>query len=152
MKKLASLMLLVAGSFGSLALAAEPKPAVEFVTAPNLPPGVPFSSAVRVGNPYYRSGQVGVVPGKMQLVAGGIKEQAAQAMENIGSVLALNGLGFDDVVKCTVMLADMGEWGAFNDVYRTYFKHHYPARSAFATAGLVLGARVEVECVAQGRD
>ena len=126
----------------------EPRAPVEYLSAKGAPPGVPFSAAVRVGSMLYLSGQIGSVPGQMQLVAGGIREQATQTMDNIAAVLAANGLGVDDIVRCTVMLADMAEWGAFNDVYRTYFKKHYPARSAFGANGLALGARVEVECMA----
>ncbi|MFU8765420.1 MAG: Rid family detoxifying hydrolase [Haliea sp.] len=113
-----------------------------------LPDNLPFSEAVRVGNTYYLSGQLGVKPGKMELVEGGIREEARQTMENIGAVLAAHGLGMNDIVKCTVMLADMSEWGIFNEVYRTFFTQNYPARSAFGSNGLGLGARAEVDCIA----
>jgi 2-iminobutanoate/2-iminopropanoate deaminase len=59
------------------------------------------------------------------------------------------GSSFDKILKCTIMLADIADWPAFNAVYVSYFKAHYPARSAFATSGLALGARVEVECIAR---
>ncbi|MEQ8514425.1 MAG: Rid family detoxifying hydrolase [Chromatocurvus sp.] len=122
---------------------------VEFLNGSGvMPDGLPFSEAVRVGNTYYLSGQVGVVPGKMELATGGIEGEARQTMENIGAVLAQHGLGFGDVVKCTVMLADMSEWGTFNEIYRSYFTAPYPARSAFGASGLGLGARTEVECIA----
>ena len=131
---------------------AEPPPQVEFQTGKGLPAGLPFSTAVRVGKMLYLSGQVGLVPGEMKLVPGGIREQTTQVMDGIATVLAANGIGFDDVVKCTAMLADMSEWGTFNDVYRTYFTKHVPARSAFGATGLALGARVELECMAVLRD
>ena len=101
-----------------------------------------------MGELLFLSGQIGVKPGTMQLVPGGLKAEAAQMMDNIKATLADAGLGMDDVVKCTVMLADMGEWSAFNDVYRGYFPHHFPARSAFGATALALGARVEMECIA----
>lgn len=108
---------------------------------------LPFSDAVRVGEVLYLSGALGNVPGKMELVPGGLEAETRQTMENIGRVLRAQGLIFDDVFKCTVMLADIGEWAAFNRVYLTYFKpDRLPARSAFAAAGLALGARVELEC------
>lgn len=111
--------------------------------------GLPFSQAVRVGDVLYLSGALGNVPGSMELVPGGIEAQARQTMDNIGSVLAENGLTFDHVVKCTVMLADMSLWADFNKVYLTYFKpDRLPARSAFGAAALALGALVEVECTA----
>ena len=112
--------------------------------------GLPFSAAVRVGDMLYLSGALGNVPGTLLLAEGGVAGQARQAMENIGAVLRHCGLGFDDVVKCTVMLADMSEWAAFNAVYVTYFAaDRLPARSAFGCNGLALGGRLEVECVAR---
>ncbi|QIB64619.1 Rid family detoxifying hydrolase [Kineobactrum salinum] len=113
---------------------------------------VPFSAVVRVDDTYYLSGQLGVKPGTLELVPGGIRAEARQTMENIAAVLAANGLSMDDVVKCTVMLADMSEWATFNEVYRSFFSKHFPARSAFGTAGLGLGARTEVECMAVASD
>jgi len=113
-----------------------------------LPPNLPFSEAVRVDNTYYLSGQLGVKPGEMALVEGGIREEARQTMENIAAVLAVHGLDMDDIVKCTVMLADMSEWGIFNEVYQGFFTPPYPARSAFGSNGLGLGARAEVDCIA----
>jgi len=108
---------------------------------------LPFSQAVRVGDVVYLSGVLGYVPGTLKLVPGGIEAETRQTMENIGAVLQANGLTFDDVFKCTVMLADMGKWGDFNKVYLTYFKpDRLPARSAFGASALALGAQVEVEC------
>ena len=81
------------------------------------------------------------------MVAGGIAAETRQNMDNIGAVLAATGLSFDDVFKCTVMLADMNKWEDFNKVYRTYFKPgRLPARSAFSASALALGAQVELEC------
>ncbi len=109
--------------------------------------GLPFSSAVRVGDVLYLSGALGNVPGKQELVPGGLEAETRQTMENVGAVLKANGLTFDDVFKCTVMLADMNEWAAFNRVYLTYFKpDRLPARSAFGAAALALNACVELEC------
>jgi enamine deaminase RidA (YjgF/YER057c/UK114 family) len=83
----------------------------------------------------------------MNLVAGGIESETRQMFQNIARTLEQNGLSFDDVFKCTVMLADMNEWRAFNAVYLEYFKpDRLPARSAFGASGLALGARVELEC------
>lgn len=108
---------------------------------------LPFSQAVRVGDVLYLSGALGNVPGTRQVVAGGIEAEARQTMENIGAVLKASGLSFDDVFKCTVMIADMAKWEDFNKVYVTYFKPgRLPARSAFGANGLALGAQVELEC------
>ena len=109
--------------------------------------GLPFSEAVRVGDVLYLSGAVGNVPGTMQLVHGGLEAETRQAMLNIEAILARHGLTFDDVFKCTVMMADMGEWAAFNKIYVQYLKpDRLPARSAFGASGLALGARIELEC------
>ena len=69
-------------------------------------------------------------------------------MENIQAILGAHGFATNDLVKCTVMLADISEWATFNEVYATFFKGHFPARSAMGVNGLALGARVEVECTA----
>lgn len=109
--------------------------------------GFPFSEAVRVGNMLYLSGQIGIDNLK-KLVSGGIAEETRQTMENIKTTLECYGSSLDHVVKVTVMLADMSEWAEMNKVYVMYFPMHLPARSAFGTSGLALGARVEIECMA----
>ena len=101
-----------------------------------------------MGPTLHLSGQIGVLPGTVKLAPGGMKEEARQTMENIRISLEANGYSMSDIVKCTVMLADMSEWAAFNDIYRTYFKGNFPARSAFGANGLAFGARVELECIA----
>lgn len=107
---------------------------------------LPFSDAVRVGGVLYLSGQIGLVPGTMK-PAGDIAAETSQMMANIARVLAHCGAGFDDVFKCTVMLADMADWPAFNEIYLRSFKpERLPTRSAFGANGLALGARVEMEC------
>ncbi|MEJ8571455.1 RidA family protein [Microbaculum marinum] len=111
--------------------------------------GRPFSQAVRVGDVLYLSGVLGTKPGTLELVSGGIEAETRQTMENIGTVLEENGLGYEHVFKCLVMLSDMALWPAFNEVYLTYFDaDRLPARSAFGTNGLARGALVEVECMA----
>lgn len=142
-----------AALIGSVAVAAvaatRETPRVEFLNrAAVLESDLPFSEAVRVGRTIYLSGQIGVAPGKMELVAGGIEAESTQTLANIKTILEANGLAMSDVVKCTVMLADIAEWGRFNTVYKTFFEQPYPARSAFGASGLALGARVEVECIA----
>lgn len=118
-----------------------------------LPTNLPFSEAVRVGNTIYLSGQIGNKPGTLDLVAGGITAETRQVMENIKTTLEAHKLTLDNVVKCTVMLENMADWPAFNKVYATFFKPgRYPARSAFGSSGLALGAKAEVECVAVAGD
>ncbi len=109
---------------------------------------LPFTEAVRHGDTLYLSGQVGLVPGSLKLVPGGLRAEAVQLLANIRTILEANGRSMHDVLRCTVMLADMADWPAFNEVWRAAFEKPFPARSAFGAAGLALGARVEVECTA----
>ena len=108
---------------------------------------LPFAEAVRVGDMLYLSGQLGT-DSSGQLVPGGIGPETRQALSNVATVLGRHGATLAQVIKCTVMLADIGEWAAMNEVYVTFFPKHLPARSAFGTTGLALGARLELECVA----
>jgi reactive intermediate/imine deaminase len=119
---------------------------VEYLTSESLK-GFPFSEAVRVGNLLYLSGAVGR-DSSGKIVPGGIVPETRQAMETIKATLERYGSSLDHVVKVTVMLADMGEWPAMNEVYATYFSKHFPARSALGANGLALGARVEIEAIA----
>ena len=107
---------------------------------------LPFSEAVAVGDLIILSGQLGTLPGTTELAPGGIQGEARQALENVKAILERNGSSMGKVVKCTVMMADIAEWPAFNEVYVTYFPGPKPARSAFAASGLAFGAKVEVEC------
>jgi len=108
---------------------------------------LPFSEAVRVGDVLYLSGQLGRGPdGKLP---DGIEAQTKQTLDNIGATLKLAGLTHADIFHCTAMLADMKLWPDFNKAYVTYFPEgKRPARSAFGTSGLALGALVELECQA----
>lgn len=108
---------------------------------------LPFSEAVQVGDILYLSGQLGIdADGKLP---DGIEAQTHVMMKSIGATLKRAGLGYDSLFKCTVFLADMSEWAAFNTVYVSYFPDGpLPARSAFGANGLALDARVEMECMA----
>ena len=107
---------------------------------------MPFSEAVRVGNMLYLSGQVGNIPGEMNVVPGGIGHETRQTMENIKEVLERYGSSMDQVVKCLCMLEDINEWAEMSAEYVKFFPNHKPARSAFAGSGLAIGAKVEIEC------
>lgn len=119
------------------------------VEVPGLLEGLPFSPAVRAGGLLFLSGQIGIRPGTMELVDGGVGAETRQTMENIRTVLEAAGAGFDDLVKCTVFVEDISEWGAVNEVYRAYFEEAPPARAAFGADGLALGAAVEIDCIAR---
>ena len=113
-----------------------------------LPAGLPFSEGVTIGDTVFLSGQIGNRPGTFELAGPSAADEFRQVMENIAAALRANGLSMQHVVTCTVMLADMADWPAFNEVYVGYFEEPYPARSAFGAHGLAFGARVEVECIA----
>ena len=109
---------------------------------------LPFSDAVRVGHMLYLSGKIGNIPPTLELAEGGIAGETRQALENIKASLEKYGSSLEEVVKCTVFLADINEWAAMNAVYVTFFPSNPPARSAMGVSGLALGARTEIECMA----
>lgn len=119
---------------------------LEFLNPPDARPNAPFSEAVRVGDLLYLSGKIGSVEGG--LAQGGIQAETRAVLENIQAALARHGSSMDRVFKCLVILADMGDFGAMNEVYVSYFPGPKPARSAFAASGLAAGALVEIECIA----
>lgn len=142
MKYLAPLALLWAALLAAPAQAGDQPP--EFLSNGGA---FPLSEAVQVDDILYLSGQLGIDDSGRKLVAGGIGPETKRTMDRIGATLAKYELDHDALFKCTVMLADIADFGAFNVVYKSYFKPgRYPSRSAFQTAGLVLDARVEVEC------
>lgn len=122
---------------------------IEYLT-PFGAPTRPFSPAVRVGDVIFLSGQIGTdAAANGAVVAGGIEAETRQTLENIKRVVDSVGSSMSKIVKCTVMMADMKEWDRMNVVYREFFPAgRLPARSAFGTSGLALGARVEIECIA----
>ena len=122
----------------------------EIITTDRIAPSVgPFSAAVRAGDLLFLSGQVALDPATGKLVAGDIGAQAEQIFANISAVLEAAGKSFDDVMKTTVYLADMKDFGAMNTVYARHVQTPYPARTTIQAAGLPLGAAVEIEVVAR---
>ena len=107
----------------------------------------PFSDAVEVGNTFYLSGQIGMDHTVRKLVEGGIQAETKQALENIRAVLLQHQLSLKDVVKVTVILDDINDFKAFNDIYVQYLPQK-PARTTFAAEALALGAKIEIEVVA----
>jgi 2-iminobutanoate/2-iminopropanoate deaminase len=100
----------------------------------------------------FTAGQIALDPATGQLVEGGIAEQTERVFRNLAAVLTGAGVGFDDVVKTTVYLADMADFQAMNEVYARHLGSSLPARTTIAAAGLPRGARVEIDCIAIGRD
>jgi 2-iminobutanoate/2-iminopropanoate deaminase len=109
--------------------------------------GYPYSESARVGDLLFLAGQIGE-DSEGKLVPGGIRAEAEQMLLNIEAALSRRGLTMENVVKCTVFLADIAEWSTFNEVYKKHFSHPYPARSALGASGLAVNARVEMECIA----
>ncbi|XP_026113299.1 2-iminobutanoate/2-iminopropanoate deaminase-like isoform X2 [Carassius auratus] len=106
-----------------------------------------YSQAVLVDRTMYISGQIGMdVSG--QLVVGGVQAQAKQALINMGEILKAAGCGYENVVKTTVLLADINDFNSVNDVYKQFFKSNFPARAAYQVAALPRGGLVEIEAVA----
>lgn len=111
--------------------------------------GFPFSTAVRVGDIWELSGQIGLDPKTNKLVAGGVGPETKQTLENIKQTLKQAGSSMHGIIKVNVFLKDIADFDEMNKVYATFFEaNDYPARSAVAVAGLALGANVEIECSA----
>ncbi len=114
-----------------------------------VPPArVPLSQAIKVGDWVFASGQLGTDPKTGRLVEGGIEDETRQVCENLKAVLEAAGSSLAKVVKVTIYMADLGDLLAMNKVFSQYFPTDPPARTTFQAAGLVAGARVEIEAIA----
>jgi reactive intermediate/imine deaminase len=121
---------------------------IEFLNSKPASEKLPFSEIVRVENTLYISGKIGINPITKTLVTTNFKAEASQTLTNIKQTLEAHGYSMKQIVKCTVMLTDINNFSAFNEVYTNYFSPPYPARSAFAVKELALNSHVEVECIA----
>lgn len=108
----------------------------------------PYSQAVKFGNMLFCSGQIPLDPATGEMIEGGVAAQTERVMNNIAAVLDVSGSGFDDVIKTTIYLVDMGDFAAVNEVYGKCFQNHKPARSTVAVKALPRGALVEIEVIA----
>jgi len=125
----------------------------EVIATDKAPAAVgPYSQAVRVGDLIFTAGQVGIVPGTKEFAGPDITSQTRQALQNIKAVLEAAGSCMDHVVKATVFLQDIKEYPLMNKVYAEFFAEDPPGRSAVQVAALPLGARVEIEVVAEACD
>ena len=109
----------------------------------------PYSQAIDCGDTVYLSGQIPLDPATGVIVEGGIETQARRMFENIGAVLEKAGLSYENVVKTTVFLTDIGDFAALNKIYGEYFSEPFPARSCVEVSNLPKGAKVECECIAR---
>ncbi len=108
----------------------------------------PYSQAIAAGNTLYISGQLPIDPATGEFAGADIAAQTRQSLQNLKAILQANGMTMADVVKTTVLLADIGEFAAMNAVYAEFFAAPYPARAAFQVAALPKAARVEIEAIA----
>lgn len=119
------------------------------VQTPYAPAAIgPYSQAVLAGDTLYCSGQIPLDPASGALISGTIEQETERVLENLSAVLRAAGMGFANVVSCSVFLVDMNDYAGVNDVYGRYFSEMPPARAAVAVAGLPRGVRVEISCVA----
>lgn len=119
------------------------------ISTNNAPAAIgPYSQAIEVNGTIYASGQIPINPATGEFISGGIKEQTEQVFKNIKAILSEAGLSTDNIVKTTVLLANIGDFTAMNEVYAAQFSGTFPARSAFAVKDLPKGALVEIEVIA----
>ena len=119
------------------------------ISSPNAPKAIgPYSPAVRAGQLLFVSGQVPLDPATGQMVEGGIADQTRRVLDNIGALLKAADRSFADVVRTTIFLADMNDFGAVNEIYGQYFSEPYPARATVQVARLPKDARVEIDVIA----
>jgi 2-iminobutanoate/2-iminopropanoate deaminase len=119
------------------------------IAAPGAPKAIgPYSSALRAGQLLFVSGQVPFDPATGEMVTGGIDAQTRRVLQSVGALLEAGGLSFQAVVRTTVFLADMNDFAAMNEVYKTFFSEPYPARSTVQAARLPRDARIEIDAIA----
>jgi 2-iminobutanoate/2-iminopropanoate deaminase len=121
----------------------------DIITTDRAPRAIgPYSQAVRAGNLIFASGQIPIDPATGEFVEGGVPEQTERVLMNLTAVLEAAGAGLGQVVKTTVFLADMDDFGAMNEVYGRFFAENPPARATVQAARLPRDARVEIEAIA----
>jgi len=120
------------------------------VVSTNEAPGAigPYSQAIKAGGMVFCSGQIPIDPATGQFISDDVAEQTEQVFKNLEAVLKAAGSGFANVVKTTVFLADMNDFGAMNEVYSKFFTDNKPARATVQAARLPRDAKVEIECIA----
>ncbi|MFQ5791320.1 MAG: Rid family detoxifying hydrolase [Acidobacteriota bacterium] len=133
----------------AVSVGASPQSGRKAVYAGAKPLG-PYTPGIDVGNLVFLSGQIGIDPATGKMVEGGTAEQARQALENLGRILKEAGLGYENVVKTTIFLADIHDYRAVNEVYGSFFPEDSPppARSTIQVAAIPAGARVEIDFIA----
>ena len=119
------------------------------ITAEHAPAAIgPYSHGIALGDFFFTSGQIPLVPETGKLAEGGIEAQTEQVLKNLESVLAANGMTFANVVKTTVFITDLSDFTTINQIYATRFPENPPARSCVQVAALPAGAKLEIELIA----
>ena len=119
------------------------------IATQNAPAAIgPYSQAIEANGTVYVSGQLGIDPATGSFAEGGAVAQARQSLTNISNILKEAGLSMKNVVKVTVLLADINDFAAINEIYKDFFEAPFPARSAFAVAALPKGGKIEIEAIA----
>lgn len=119
------------------------------IATQNAPAAIgPYSQAIKAGDTVYVSGQLGIDPSTGNFAEGGTEAQARQSLTNISNILKEAGLSMKNVAKVTVLLADINDFAAVNEIYKDFFEAPFPARSAFAVAALPKGGKIEIEAIA----
>jgi len=121
----------------------------EVISTDGAPKAIgPYSQAIRAGGFLFTSGQVAIDPGTQQVIAGDVSAQTDRVLKNLAAILQASGSSLEQVVRCTVFLKNMGDFGAMNEVYGKYFKQAPPARSTVEVARLPKDVLVEIDAIA----
>ncbi|MEQ6167050.1 RidA family protein [Ekhidna sp. MALMAid0563] len=121
----------------------------EIINSPKAPAPIgPYSQAVKSGNTLYVSGQIPIDQSTGNLIESSIEEETEQVMKNLGYILEEAGLTFENVLKCSIFVSDMGNFSRINEVYSRYFTENPPARETVEVSGLPKGVNVEISCIA----
>jgi 2-iminobutanoate/2-iminopropanoate deaminase len=122
----------------------------KIIFSPNAPAPIgPYNQATLANGTLYVSGQIPINPANGELVSGDIKKETAQVMENLKAILNAAGIGFEEVLKCSIFMTDMNNYAAINEVYASYFNDETaPAREAVQVSALPKGVDVEISCIA----
>lgn len=121
----------------------------EIIQTDSAPAAIgPYSQAIKYNQTIYCSGQIGLDPGTMEFAGSDVESQAKQVMENLEAVLNAAGSAFNKVIKCSIFLADMDDFGTVNEIYGSYFSEDPPARETVAVKTLPKNCKVEISCIA----
>ena len=121
----------------------------KIITTPEAPAAIgPYSQAIRIGDFLYTSGQISLDPNSMELITGNIEVETERVLKNIEAILLADGLSLNNIIKTTVYLTDLSEFGRMNQVYEKFFVETKPARACVQVAALPKGAKVEIDAIA----